>query len=128
MTKRKNARAWEDRIGHKFVDRLPETVVQVGKDSFTRRDLVLEADSANFQAAANLDTALQTYHPKSVREVAGRVDQFMLRERDNIGDTAIMVWCRILDSKGVKVEKWLDQDFTEKNRRLAKRRRNRRKR
>ncbi len=123
---KRHKRAWRDRIGQKFVDRLPETVVKVGSDEFTRRDLVIDVESANFQAAAALDEAIQHFHPKGVVEVSKRVDQHMLRARGYIGDTAIFVWCGILEAKGVNVDRWLDQDFTERNKERRRRRLKRR--
>lgn len=113
-------RKWEKRIGKNYIDRLPEVVITVGRDHFTRKDLVIEADSANFFAARNLDKALQHFEPKSVKEVAKRVDLFMLIDRGNIGDTAIMVWCRILKASGGNPDEWLDQDFTGKKRKRQK--------
>ena len=107
---------WLGRIGKKYVDRLPETIIQVGSDQFTREELVVKAKSGNFYAAANLDSAINCFHPKSVREVARRVDQFMLRKYKGVGDTAIFVWCRIQKAKGVDVDAWLDKDLTELNR------------
>jgi hypothetical protein len=114
-------KAWKSKIGKNYVDRLPETVVQVGKDRFTRRDLVIKAGTANFFAAANLDRVLDVFKPKSVRELARRIDIHMLLKYEGIGDTAIMVWCSILDTKGVNVVAWLGQDFTERNKKKKKR-------
>lgn len=114
-------KAWKNKIGKKYVDRLPETVVQVGRDQFTRHDLVVKAKTANFFAAASLDRVLNSFKPKSVRELARRIDLHMLLEYEGIGDTAIMVWCSILDAKGVSVNSWLGQDFTDKNKKKKKR-------
>ena len=114
-------KTWKDRIGKNYVDRLPETIVQVGKDQFTRRDLVVKAETANFFAAANLDIVLQRFKPKGVRELARRIDLHHLMEYEGIGDTAVMVWCSILDSRGVNVDAWLQQDFTTRRSKKSKR-------
>ncbi len=116
-------RHWkQDRIGQKFVDRLDEVAITIGSDSFTRQDLVEKkkgvTPTANFIAAAILGEKLKKhFKPKNVKDLSGRIDLFMLREIDGIGDTAVMVWCCLLEKKGLSVDRWLDQDFTEVNER-----------
>ncbi len=104
---------WQAGIGHNYVDRLDEVAISVGSDHFTRRRLVEVAGVANFMAAETLSRSLERFRPKSVRELAKRMDLFMLTEIDGIGDTAVFVWCSLLEAKGVNVNTWLSMDFSE---------------
>ncbi len=110
-------RVWKDEIGQNFVDRLDDIVIEIGGDAFSRRELVKIANVANFIAAQTLGEVLKRkWKPKNVASLAKDIDIHMLLAQDRIGDTAVMVWCSILEASGIDVNAWLDQDFTETNR------------
>src|SRR5262245_18343729 len=113
--------AWRQNFEGKIVNRLDEVVLRAGEDVITRRQLVVDGDSANFQVAVNLNEVLWGYRPRNLREVSRRVDQHMLRKHENIGDTAIFVMMCALESVGVDQDAWADLDLTEKRRRKRKR-------
>lgn len=113
-------RSWDGKIGHQYIDRGPEVLVSVGVDSLTYVEFVKKTEKVNFPAVRNLDKAIQTFKPKSVREVARRIDLFKLKAAGNIGDTAVMVWCWIMDIHGVDANRWLGKGV---NKRGKKRKR-----
>jgi hypothetical protein len=41
------------------------------------------------------------------------MDYHKLRGIEGIGDTAVFVWCSLLEAKGLSVNDWLDLDLKE---------------
>ncbi len=100
---------WETNIGRRYIDHGPDVLIQIGKDSLTYTEFAQTAEKYNFPAVRNLEMALAKFKPKpkSVKDAAKRTDQFQLMAKGNIGDTAIMVWCHIMEMHGVNVNQWL---------------------
>lgn len=108
------AKSWERNIGHRYIDRGPDVLIQIGRDSLTYTEFAKRTEKYNFPAVRNLEIALAKFKPKSVKDVAHRTDQFQLMDKGNIGDTAIMVWCHIMEMHGIDVNKWLGKGVRSK--------------
>lgn len=97
---------WKYKNGRGYVHRLDEVALVIGKDSFTRRELVAIVGVGNFTAAENLTQALKDFKPKSVLELADRIDNKTLRGLDGVGDAAQFVWGMLLIHNGIHPLKW----------------------
>ncbi len=120
---------WEFKLGKTFLDKFSEIVLAVGRDMFTRREMIEKLGCANFTAAKRLTWALDRFRPKSVREVAGRITLNDLWAVDGVGITTVYVWTSVLEYSGIDSVNWISSDLnipsSYKKNKVVKKRRNR---
>lgn len=101
---------WEEKVGKSFLNHLDETILEIGKDQISRRDLVEKMRCGNFAAAVRLHHALQDFEPRSVRDIARRVCVADLFAIKGVGEATIYVWMCVLEHSSVNPTSWLDSE------------------
>ncbi|MBI3952514.1 MAG: hypothetical protein HY336_00995 [Candidatus Doudnabacteria bacterium] len=104
------SRKWERKVGKAFLDRLDEVILEIGKDTFTRRQLIDDLHCGNMSAAANLDWVLKRFEPRSIKELAARVDIEDLFSIKGVGEATVYVWMCAVEHAGRNPEEWLDRE------------------
>lgn len=97
-------------MGKTFIDRLDEPILSIGKDVFSRRQMIDELHCANFAAAARLSQAVEGFAPKSINDLARRLSLDNLLGVDGVGVMTVFVWLTVLDHAGKDPEGWLNTD------------------
>lgn len=100
----------EQAAGKSLLDRRHEVVLKIGKDEFDRLFLAKKIGCTNPVSAVKLNRILRQFKPKSVRELARRIDVYDLRRVSGVGETTVFVWMQILEHVGVDPLAWLDSE------------------
>lgn len=96
-------------LGKGFTDRMNEVVLEVGKDRWTRQELIDQLHCANFRAAHMLSEGLRLFQPRSVKELMNRITIYDLMSVEGIGVTAGYVWMCLLEAMGINPLTWLQR-------------------
>jgi hypothetical protein len=98
----------EEKIGPDHGRYLDEIILEIGRDAFTRRDLT-RLGIPFFRAAMILHNQLEGFRPKSVKELAGRVNLGQVYVQ-GLGKRAMTVWFHVLEARGVDSMAWLNDE------------------
>lgn len=102
---------WNDQrlLGKHFVDVQREVVLQIGKNGYTRQEMIDKFHCGNFNAARRLSRAAQDLGVNSVQEMASRVSLEDLFKVRDVGVITVYVWLCILEGNNKNPLQWLDR-------------------
>ena len=100
-------REWKGRMGSSFTSHQDEIILHIGRDTFSRQQMIDDLHCGNFPAAARLNVALRGYHPASIKELARRIKIDNLFGVKGVGVTTAYVWLCALESAEIDPLKWL---------------------
>jgi hypothetical protein len=99
----------EEKAGKGHVQWLDEVILQIGRNKFTRRKLG-KLECPAFGAAKILDRNLARFRPRSIKEVAARINLGQFR-RKGVGQRTLALWLYLLESVEVDSMAWIKSDL-----------------
>jgi hypothetical protein len=104
----------QELLGKTFVDRQNEVVLKIGKDEWSRQELVEVLKCGNFAAAARLTKTLQDDRVNSVVDACRHLSLQDLLEREGVGETTAYVFMCAVDAVGKDPVRWCEKNHTSK--------------
>ncbi len=101
-------------LGKTFFDRQNEVVLRIGKDRWSRRELVEVLKCGHFAAAARLTKALEDARVSSVVDACRHLSLHDLLEREGVGETTAYVFMCAVDAVGKDPVRWCEREHTDK--------------
>jgi hypothetical protein len=104
---------WRDSalLGKTFLDRQAQPILRIGKDAWSRQEIVDDLHCGNFVAAQNLTRVADELDAKSLDDLAARYTLEDLFQINRCGITTVFVFLSALDSRGKKDPmEWIDHE------------------
>lgn len=111
MKQQSTVKTWRDSrlLGTPFVRRQNEAVLVIGKDSWTRQQMVDELKCGNFRSARILTEAARNLNVRDTNHMADVIALEDLFTQRNVGVTTIFTWMCVLAAKKHNPLLWLNR-------------------
>jgi hypothetical protein len=111
QTDRRRRPYWRDErlLGKTFFDKQNEALLIIGKDMWTRQELVDHLHVGHFIAAANLSRIAKKLDVESLAQLAARFSMEDLFKETGFGITTMVVLMAALEAKQRDPMKWIDR-------------------
>lgn len=96
-------------LGKTFTDRQQAGILVIGKDVWTRQQLVEELKCGNFQAAANLTRIVARLDVDSLKQLVSRFSMEDLFRKKDFGITTMFVLMCALEARARDPLEWIDR-------------------